>query len=320
MRTSFVATVLNEEKNIKVLLSSLLHQSNKPDEVIIVDGGSKDKTVSEIKEWISKIKSEKSRKRFRLLIKKGNRSIARNEGIKRAKGDIILLSDAGCFLDRNWTKNIVRPFINPKVDVVAGYYKGLARNIFEKCLIPYVLVMPDRVNPLNFLPSSRSMAFRKLIWKKVGGFPKDYSSNEDYVFAKRLKKNNARIYFKKNAIVFWLPRRNIFQTFVMFFRFALGDAQAGILRPKVLILLARYIFGAWILIYSLYFSLYFMLQLIFYILLIYIIWSIWKNYKYVKDKAALFYLPLIQFTADIAIIFGTILGFFKSVWDIQDKQ
>src|SRR5258708_13558260 len=203
MKTSWVVTVLNEEKNIVVLISSILHQSRKPDEVIIVDGGYKDKKVSIIKEWISKIKSEKSRKRFRLLIKKGNRSIARNEGIKRARGDIILLSDAGCFLDRNWTKNIIKPFSNPKVDVVAGYYKGLARNIFEKCLIPYVLVMPDKVNPLTFLPSSRSMAFRKLIWKKVGGFPKDYSSNEHYFFSKKLKKNNARISFKRNSIVFW---------------------------------------------------------------------------------------------------------------------
>lgn len=320
MKLSFVTTVLNEEKNIKILLSSIFYQSKKPDEIIFVDGGSTDNTFGIIKNYILNIKSDKSRERFKLIFKKGNRSIGRNEGIRKAKGDIILLSDAGCFLDKNWVRNIIKPFSDQKVDVVAGFYKGFAINIFEKCLIPYVLVMPDRVNPKTFLPSGRSMAFRKSIWEKVGEFPKNYSNNEDYVFAHKLKKINAKIILRKNAIVYWIPRRNIFEEFIMFFRFSFGDAEAGILRKKVLFLFIRYIFGLWILIYSLYFSLYFMLQLIFYILVIYIIWAVWKNYKYIKEKSAILYLPVIQFTADFAILFGTTFGFIKGIWDIQVKQ
>lgn len=320
MKISLITTVLNEEKNVLFFLSSVFHQSKRPDEVIIVDGGSVDNTTKEIRKWIFNIKSENFRKAFKLIIKKGNRSTGRNEAIKRAKGDIIVCSDVGCILDKSWIKNITKPFKDQKTDVVAGFYKGLPRNTFEKSLIPYVLVMPDKVSPDNFLPSGRSMAFRKLIWKKTGGFPEVYSSNEDYVFAKKLKRNNARIIFRKNAIVYWLPRRNIFEAFLMFFKFAIGDAESGILRPKVLLLFARYIFGAWILVYSWYFSLYFMLQLIFYILVIYVLWSIWKNYRYVKQKGAFLFLPLIQFTADIAIILGTTIGFFKGVWDTRSKQ
>lgn len=320
MKVSFITTVLNEEQNIQILLSSLFHQAKRPDEVIIVDGGSNDKTIKIIKEFILDIRSEEFRKRFKILIKKGNRSICRNEAIKRAKGDIIVVSDSGCILDKNWIKNIIKPFINPKIDVVAGYYRGMARSIFEKCLIPYVLIMPDKIDPHNFLPSSRSMAFKKRIWEKAGGFPNEHSRNEDYVFARKLKKIHAILYFKRSAIVYWLPRRNIFEAFSMFFFFAMGDAQAGILRPKVLFLLARYILGLWILVYSLYFSIFFMLQLIFYILVVYVLWSIWKNYKYVKEQLAIFILPLIQFTADIAIILGTAFGFFKSIWDTRGKR
>ena len=49
MKTSFIATVLNEEKTIKALLSSLAKQTKKPEEIIIVDGGSTDQTVAKIK-------------------------------------------------------------------------------------------------------------------------------------------------------------------------------------------------------------------------------------------------------------------------------
>ena len=96
--------------------------------------------------------------------------------------------------------------------------------------------MPDKVNPDNFLPATRSIAFTKSIWKKVGGFDEKYSHNEDYVFANKLKESNAKIVFAKDAVVHWLPRNSFKQAFVMFFRFALGDAESNLWRSKVLLL------------------------------------------------------------------------------------
>ena len=48
MKISFVATVFNEEKTITALLDSLFKQTKMPDEIIIVDGGSLDSTLSRI--------------------------------------------------------------------------------------------------------------------------------------------------------------------------------------------------------------------------------------------------------------------------------
>ena len=45
----------------------------------------------------------------------------------------------------------------------------------------------------------------------------------------------------------------------------------------------------------------------------YITWSIWKNFKYVKKVSGLFYLPLLQFTSDIAVITGTSLGIIQKI-------
>ncbi|RLG16029.1 glycosyltransferase, partial [Nanoarchaeota archaeon] len=44
MKVSLICTVLNEEDTIEDLLKSIIKQTRRPDEFVIVDGGSKDKT------------------------------------------------------------------------------------------------------------------------------------------------------------------------------------------------------------------------------------------------------------------------------------
>lgn len=310
MKVTFVATVFNEEKTIQALLESIAAQSRMPDEVIIVDGGSTDKTIEIMQS--EKRKAKNNNLKLKIITKPGNRAVGRNEGIRKATGDVIVSSDAGCVLDKDWVRKIIEPFekgdVDPDligVDVVAGYYKGKPQNIFQKCLVPYVLVMPDRVDPNNFLPASRTMAFTKKILEKAGGFPEKYSHNEDYVFAKKLKNIGAHIVFARDAIVYWMPRKNLKEAFIMFFRFAYGDAQAWIFRPKVLLIFLRYFLGALFLLS--YFN------TVYLIVAAYAGWSIAKNYRYVNHWQAVILLPVIQITADIAVILGTI-------WGIQNKR
>lgn len=293
---SFICTVLNEEKTVKKLLDSLEKQSVLPDEIIVVDGGSSDGTVAELKVQSSKLKVP-----LRILKRPGNRAVGRNEAIKQAKGEIILCSDSGCELDKNWVKEMTSSFKN--VDVVSGYYKGVYTTIFQKCLTPYVLVMEDRIDENNFLPAARSMAFSKRIWEKVGGFPESFSHNEDYVFAKELRKQKAKIVFNKKALVLWTPPSSLHGAFIMFYRFAFGDMEAGIFRPKVLLIFTRYLLGVYIAAQS--------LLLASVLLFLYIVWAVKKNYKYVNNAGAYLYLPLFQFTSDFAVLIGSVLGLLR---------
>lgn len=311
MKVTFITTVYNEESTIVDLLKSIFSQTKFPDEVIIVDGGSTDNTVFEISNF--KFPTSGPKANIKLILKNGNRSIGRNEAIKRASNEIIVCSDAGCILDKDWVKNIIKPFDYLRADVVAGYYRGQAKTIFQKCLIPYVLVMPDRVDKNNFLPATRSIAFKKSVWKKIGGFPEDFSDNEDYIFARKLKKINANIVFEKKAIVYWMPRNNIKDTFVMFYRFAKGDAESRIFRQKVILIFLRYILGFVLL--SLFFALklHLMLNALYFLLLTYVLWSIIKNFRYVRNIQAILFLPFLQFVSDFAVMLGTIRGLFSFI-------
>ncbi len=311
IKTSFITTVFNEEDSITNFLESIFNQSVLPDEIIIVDAGSTDNTVEKISEF--RIPHKKYIPNIKLIFKKGNRSVGRNEGIKKAVNEIILISDAGCILDKDWIKNIIKPFSDKKINVSSGYYSPVAKTVFQKCLATYTSVMPDRIDADNFLPSSRSVAFRKTAWKRVGGYPEKLNTCEDLIFDKRLKDNGYKFKFVKDATVYWPQRKNLLQAIKQFFGYARGDGFARYFRQNTPFLFLRYIFAVYILALAVVMKSYVLDSFIALGLVSYMFWSINKNYRYIKDSKAFLYLPLLQFSSDIAVITGTSFGFLQSL-------
>jgi len=245
----------------------------------------------------------KKNKRIRFVIRKGaSRAKGRNIGILNSNSNIIAVTDAGGYPKKDWLEKITAPFVNPKVKVVSGYYQAQAMTVFEKCVVPYFLVMPDKITPsMEFLPSSRSVAFRKLIWKKVGGYPQRFLYNEDLVFDYNLKKAGVSFYFESEAQVVWFPPKNLFQAARKLFRFAWGDTQAGIPRPKVKLIFLRYGVGLFLFGFRFY-------QILIFSVSLYFLWAIWKNFRYARFSQALFWLPVIQATSDLTVMAGIVLG------------
>ncbi len=318
IKISLVTTVLNEEASIETFLKSVFRQTKMPDEMVIVDGGSTDSTVDKVKSLKLKVQSYSSK--LKIIKKRGNRSVGRNEAIEHAGSDVIAVTDAGCVLDRNWLKNIVKPFENKEIDAVAGFYKPIMNSIFEKCLATYTCTMPDQVQPGKFLPSSRSVAFRKVAWEKVRGYPEELDTCEDLIFDRKLEAAGFKFVFAKNAIVYWPQRKNIFKAASQFFNYAQGDGEARYLRPQTLFLFARYIIGVLLIILFMTTNSSYLLSIIYYLLFFYLLWAVAKNYKYVNDIRAFVILPALQFTADIAVLSGTSIGFTKTLWDIRKIQ
>jgi len=311
-KVSLIITILNEEKTIDSLLDSILKQKTIPNEVIIVDGGSDDKSVEFVNNFIRSLEERRFKLSIKLFLKKGNRSVGRNFAIEKAKYAWIAVTDAGCTLDSKWLQELLRMQKQLNTEVVAGYYSAKPRTAFQEAVVPYVLVMPDRVDEKNFLPATRSVLFSKNIWQKVGGFNEKLSDNEDYDFARKLKNSVINIGFSKKAVVIWEPCSSLKSFYKMIFRFARGDVSAGILRPKVVLVFLRYLVGTSVFIWGIIErintgKIWILFGVIPSFLMIYLLWSIYKNYHY--TPRGWYLLPLLQITSDIAVMFGSFSGF-----------
>jgi len=176
MKVSVVCTVLNEEKSIIALLDSLGKQKTKADEIIIVDGGSTDRTIEIVQHYLKRDRT------IKMLVEKCSRAKGRNLGIDIARNQIIAIIDAGCIADTEWLRKITQPFTDKDIDVVAGFYKMITKNNFQKAASIFLGVSPNKFD-VGYQPSARSMAFRKSVWEKLGGFPESMDDTaEDTMF------------------------------------------------------------------------------------------------------------------------------------------
>ena len=309
MKTSFVVTIFNEEGSIRSFLKSIAEQTVAPDEIIIVDAGSTDKTISKIKKWQKQLP-------IRLIIEPGiNRSQGRNLAIKTTKNKIIAVSDAGCILNPNWLKEITNPLKKKSVFVVAGNYQPIATTSFQKSLAAYTCADIYQKNKNHFLPSSRSIAFKKLVWQKVGGYPKELNYCEDLVFDQKIKKSGFSFLFSPKAIVYWPQRKTITGAFRQFHRYAFGDGQVFFSQyqthsKKIALIFFRYLLG--LILFFLAIKHWSWQVVLFIVLLAYFAWPIIKTKKMLSGQA-LFITPFIQILADVAVMTGTLRGILENL-------
>lgn len=320
---SLCITILNEEHTINQLITAIANQTRLPDEVVIVDGGSSDTTRNVVEQALfdveystckntelvfsGKIARGKTVVPVRFLQVVGNRSVGRNYAIATAVHDWIAITDAGCLPQPSWLEELLTAQAHTDSLVIAGYYNAIVRTDFEEAMVPYVLVMPDRVDPHSFLPATRSMMLHKSIWERAGGFDEQLADNEDYAFAKTIARLTP-ISFTKAAIVSWIPRQTIGQFYNMVYRFARGDMQAGLIRPKVLLIFLRYLLIIpFILLFCIAHSSLTVSIIVLALLAAgYALWAIAKNYRYVPH--GWYWLPILQFSADAAVMSGSIAG------------
>jgi glycosyltransferase involved in cell wall biosynthesis len=236
---SVIATVLNEGQSMHGLMQSLLAQTRPPDEVVIVDGGSRDETAQIVQSYADRLP-------LRLLVEPGcNISRGRNVAIQAAQGDIIAATDAGVRLHPGWLQAITDPLLNdPTCTVACGFFQADPHTVFEAAMGATVLPLAAEIDPDKFLPSSRSVAFRKSAWEAVGGYPEWLDFSEDLVFDLRLKLTGARFVFVPQALVYFRPRGSLRAFYKQYYQYARGDGKADLWRKRHAIRYATYLLAA----------------------------------------------------------------------------
>lgn len=193
MKISIITVVYNNEKTIKDALNSVLGQTYKDIEYIIIDGKSKDNTVSIIKEYENKLGYFISEKDFGIYD-------AMNKGIKVASGDIIgILNSDDLYQDSTVLEAVMTQFIqNPALDIVYGDLVYVKSDNVDKVIRNW----QSNAYHTNFfengnVPPHPSLFVKKKVYEEAGHFNLDFKLAADYEFMLRIfKKHN----FKSNYI------------------------------------------------------------------------------------------------------------------------
>lgn len=221
---SLVVPIRDEEESIENLIESIYRQTLQPDEVVLVDGGSTDRTVEIVERIAAGNKTVKLIKTDGATPGKG-----RNIGIENAQNEWIALTDAGIRLEADWLEMLAAEIHHNDgeemgTDIVFGNYSPVLNTVFEKCAA-ICYVPPQRATGIRgeFIASC---LLNKKVWEAVGGFP-DLRAAEDLMFMDEVEKQGFKTLIALKAMVFWSLRPDLSSTFSKFVLYSKHNVWAG---------------------------------------------------------------------------------------------
>ncbi len=237
---SVIATVLNEAEDINRLLSSLVHQTLEPAEIIIVDGGSTDGTWERLQADASAYPSLKAIRDPSCNLKESPGPIARgrNVAIAAASSEVIACADAGCVYDPDWLARLTEPIRNGQAEYALGgsCLDADGPTVWDIASAPFFGIKLDP-NQATKSCTARSMAFRKDLWRRVGGFP-ETSLTEDSLFDQNVR-TIVEPAFPERAKARYRPRHSLKTALRDLGRYATLDGVMDIRRGRLFRNLAR---------------------------------------------------------------------------------
>jgi glycosyltransferase involved in cell wall biosynthesis len=218
VKVSLITTVKDSAPYVEEFLGSVAAQTRMPDEIVIVDGGSTDGTLDLLR-----------RAHGVTLIEERGANIARgrNLAIGSAAHDTIAVTDADCVLEPGWLEHLLEA-IDAGADVAMGFYLPRTDGFLQECMAAVNLPSSaGEVDPSRFMPSARSVAFRRSAIEAVDGYPEWLDIGEDMWVDHRWRELGLDLRFVPHAVVHWRLRPGLRATWLQYFRYARGDAQAG---------------------------------------------------------------------------------------------
>ena len=309
---SLCVTVFNESDSIEAWLRSIAAQTQQPDELVVVDAGSVDGT----REFLEEADLGPATTLKVVLGEGDNVPEGRNRAISLASNDLIAVTDGGTILQEDWLERLVGPLRSDEtVAVSAGFYRPDGRNFFERILATVITPRRGDLADDGFPPSSRSVAFRRVWWEKVGGYPEWLRAGEDLVFDYSLRAAGANFVFADKAIVRWFPRPSLYGFFKQYKHYARGDGHGHLFFKRHFARYTAYASGVVLLLAG------FFLKPFWLLLVAGLLVYLWKYVSRVHDEkpyrsipegvASFALVPLIVFVGDM----GKMVGFPVGLWE-----
>jgi glycosyltransferase involved in cell wall biosynthesis len=216
-KVTLIATVLNAGDHLPEFLEAVRSQTRVPDEVVIVDGGSTDRSAQLLH----------AAKDITVVDAPGaNIARGRNVALSHATHDVIAVADADCVYGSDWLAELLRP-IEAGADVSMGWYRPVVASLMDACVTGHLPLDAGELDASTFLPSARSVAYRRDAIEAVGGYPEWLAIGEDMWVDLRWRERGFDLRLARGAVAGWRPRARLRDTWLQYFRYARGDAHAG---------------------------------------------------------------------------------------------
>lgn len=168
MSENFISVIIptyNSDRFISEAIESVLQQTKKPDEIIVVDDGSTDDTQQTVEKFGGSIRY--------IYQENAGPAAARNRGLEAAKGDLIGFVDA----DDIWLKNKLELQLNlfqqnPVNEIVIGL-------LYRIPLAKTDEILQTEIEDGEYAASVGSALMKKSVFEKIGAFDEELRFSED---------------------------------------------------------------------------------------------------------------------------------------------
>lgn len=185
---SIITATFNSAKTLKDTIQSVLRQTNKDFEYLIIDGGSTDETIDIVKSYESEFSG-----RLKWVSEKDQGIYdAMNKGIKMASGDVVgILNSDDYFTSDDILQTVDNAFKSHEIDAIYGDIHFIRDGNPQKCVRYYSsrMFQPFWLR-FGFMPAHPSFYCKQEIFDKAGLYSLDYKIGADYEMMVRLFKRH----------------------------------------------------------------------------------------------------------------------------------
>lgn len=208
---SVVIAARNEYHNLSRYLVDILEQDYPEFEVVVVNHASNDETKYYLKELSSKYRHLKIVNVERELNFFTGKKFPLSLGIKSAKHDLLLLTDADCQSSgKNWIASVVKSY-NEGIEIVLGYGPYQKTKGFLNQMVRYdtffvaMQYLSLALSGLPYMGVGRNLSYRRSMFFRNKGFTAHYKviSGDDDLFINQVaNKKNTRITIDKESFMY----------------------------------------------------------------------------------------------------------------------
>lgn len=225
---SIIIPIFNAEKFLPNLFQCFDSMKfEKDDEILLIDNGSTDKSVELCK---NQQKKNSNLYKYFLYDKKAGSYVARNYGVQKAKGDILVFTDSDTKPVRSWLSTIKKEIRLGRIIAGKIELEMVNGDLWEQ--FDTIAHLNSEENAKNNRIATANMAVYKDDFYKIGLFEERFSGG-DYEWSQRAVKKGMEIFFAPEALVYHPTRKTFKEILKKEQRIAYGDGNHARIKQEL---------------------------------------------------------------------------------------